>query len=240
MIPLHHEAHFTFRFADDRIIPRFHLEGIEAGRRISIFRLNPTTGEHKDLIGSATVGPAGWVDLAEPIIVRGGDEFIAVPIERGGPANEAIRLRPLGPGDLPRMYAFQLDPDSNRMAVTNPRSAEAFDAHWAKVLVDPEITANAIMFDGEMVGSICCFPIDGQAHVGYWLDREHWGMGIATRALHLLLGEVKHRPLIATAATSNAASLRILQKCGFVVEEITLAPATERFLACEKATLVLW
>jgi hypothetical protein len=25
---------FTFRFADDRLSPRFHLEGIEAGRRI--------------------------------------------------------------------------------------------------------------------------------------------------------------------------------------------------------------
>jgi hypothetical protein len=31
MLPLYHDPHFTFRFADDRIIPRFHLEGIEAG-----------------------------------------------------------------------------------------------------------------------------------------------------------------------------------------------------------------
>ena len=33
MLPLYEEPHFTFRFADDRIIPRFHLEGVEAGRR---------------------------------------------------------------------------------------------------------------------------------------------------------------------------------------------------------------
>ena len=33
MIPLHHDPHYTFRFADDRIIPRFHLEGVGAGRR---------------------------------------------------------------------------------------------------------------------------------------------------------------------------------------------------------------
>ena len=37
MLPLHHDPHFTFRFADDRIIPRFHLEGVEAGRRVSVF-----------------------------------------------------------------------------------------------------------------------------------------------------------------------------------------------------------
>ena len=30
MLPLYHDPHFTFRFADDRLIPRFHLEGVEA------------------------------------------------------------------------------------------------------------------------------------------------------------------------------------------------------------------
>ena len=34
MLPLYHDPHFTFRFADDRIIPRFHLEGLSAGRVI--------------------------------------------------------------------------------------------------------------------------------------------------------------------------------------------------------------
>jgi hypothetical protein len=28
MIPLHHDLWFTFRFAEDRIIPRFHLEAV--------------------------------------------------------------------------------------------------------------------------------------------------------------------------------------------------------------------
>ena len=31
MLPLYEDPCFTFRFADDRIIPRFHLEGVEAG-----------------------------------------------------------------------------------------------------------------------------------------------------------------------------------------------------------------
>ena len=36
MLPLYEDPCFTFRFADDRFIPRFHLEGGEAGRRVSV------------------------------------------------------------------------------------------------------------------------------------------------------------------------------------------------------------
>ena len=34
MRPLYEDPLFTFRFAEDRIIPRFHLEGVSAGRVI--------------------------------------------------------------------------------------------------------------------------------------------------------------------------------------------------------------
>ena len=81
MLPLHRDPHYTFRFADDRIIPRFHLEGVEAGRRVSVFKLDPATNERLDLIATATVGEGGWVDLPEPIIVRAGEGFVAVPEE---------------------------------------------------------------------------------------------------------------------------------------------------------------
>ena len=79
MLPLYHDPHYTFRFADDRIIPRFHLEGVEVGRRVSVFRIDPGTGERLGLLATATVGEGGWVDLTEPIIVRAGEAFIAVP-----------------------------------------------------------------------------------------------------------------------------------------------------------------
>ena len=79
MIPLYHESQFTFRFGDDRIIPRFHLDGVEAGRRISVFKIDAESGERLVLLRTATVGGGGWVDLSEPIIVRAGDAFIAVP-----------------------------------------------------------------------------------------------------------------------------------------------------------------
>jgi RimJ/RimL family protein N-acetyltransferase len=152
---------------------------------------------------------------------------------------DRVRLCNFERDDLPRMYDLQLDPDSNRMAVTIPRTRAAFDAHWEKCLDDPKNTTRAVLFDGAFVGYISCFPLDGQDHVGYWIDRAAWGMGIASRALQLLLEEVTSRPLIAAVATSNPASLRVLQKSGFVIERVELSPASDRYPECEEAVLVL-
>ena len=79
MLPLYQDPWFTFRFAEDRIIPRFHLEGVKAGQLVSVFKISLSTGERLGLLATATVGDGGWVDLAEPIIVRAGEAFIAVP-----------------------------------------------------------------------------------------------------------------------------------------------------------------
>lgn len=106
MIPLHHDSWFTFRFADDRIIPRFHLEGVEAGRRVEVYKIEPGTGERLGLLATAMVGDGGWVDLLEPIIVRAGDAFIAVPGQ--GSATRPLTL--LGVGG--RFAVCKLPPDS--------------------------------------------------------------------------------------------------------------------------------
>ena len=106
MIPLHHDPWFTFRFAEDRLIPRFHLEGVEAGRRVSVFKIDPGTGERLGLLATAEVGDGGWVDLREPIIVRAGDAFIAVP----GQSSATPPLTLLGVGG--RFAVCKLPPDS--------------------------------------------------------------------------------------------------------------------------------
>jgi hypothetical protein len=79
MLPLYHDPHFTFRFADDWIIPRFHLEGVEAGRRVSVFKIDPGTGERLGLLPTATVGKdeLGGPDGADHR--AGGEGFVAVP-----------------------------------------------------------------------------------------------------------------------------------------------------------------
>ncbi len=84
MLPLHHDPHYTFRFADARIIPRIHLEGVGAGRRVAIYKIDPDSGERLGLLATAGVGDGGWVNLPVPIIVRAGDAFVAVPGPEAG------------------------------------------------------------------------------------------------------------------------------------------------------------
>ena len=76
---IYEEPWFTFRFADDRLIGRFHLEGVPAGWRVAVHRIVPATGERLGLLAEGLVGDGGWVDLAEPIRVRAGEAFIALP-----------------------------------------------------------------------------------------------------------------------------------------------------------------
>lgn len=150
-----------------------------------------------------------------------------------------VQLRDVEPADLPTLFQHQLDVEANRMAVANPRDEGSFNAHWSGILGDPGVVAKAIVVDGCVVGDINCFKLDGQDAVGYWIAREHWGRGIATRALHLLLEEVAIRPLHARVARTNVASLRVLEHCGFVVTGYQWAPASDRFPECEEAFLVL-
>lgn len=55
MTPLYEDPHFTFRFTDDLIIPRFHLEGELADRRVSMFRIDATTGKRLGLLAMEMV-----------------------------------------------------------------------------------------------------------------------------------------------------------------------------------------
>lgn len=80
MQPLYEDSAFTFRFADDRIIPRFHLEGVPAGKQVAVFKIDPGSGHRLGLLATATVGEGGWVNLGEPIIVRAGEAFVAVVV----------------------------------------------------------------------------------------------------------------------------------------------------------------
>jgi RimJ/RimL family protein N-acetyltransferase len=131
-----------------------------------------------------------------------------------------IQLREVNEADLPILFEHQLDPEANNMAAftaRDPSDRAAFMAHWTKLLADDTITKRTILFEGHVAGNIVCFEWDGKPEVGYWIGREYWGQGIATRALSEFLGVVKERPLYAAAAKDNVASIRVLEKCGFAI-----------------------
>jgi RimJ/RimL family protein N-acetyltransferase len=143
-----------------------------------------------------------------------------MPASQAHSSDLPIELREVVDADLDVFFEHQLDSEANRMAAftgEDPTDRNAFDAHWAKVRGNNAITLRTIVVEDAVVGHVAKFERDGEAEVTYWIGRQHWGRGIATRALRELLKLNTDRPLHGRVAKDNAASIRVLQKCGFVV-----------------------
>jgi RimJ/RimL family protein N-acetyltransferase len=130
-------------------------------------------------------------------------------------------LRAVDDDDLDVLFEHWTDAESNRLAaftVADPHDRRAFDERWARLRSDPSVRARTIAVGGAVAGSISSWSNDGVREVTYWLGREHWGKGIATRALAEFLAEVEtERPVQAAAAFDNVGSQRVLEKCGFAL-----------------------
>ena len=129
----------------------------------------------------------------------------------------SVVLRDVMEEDLPIFFEHQRDPEATQMAAFPARDRPVFMAHWAKVLRDPTNITQTILCDGQVAGNIASFDQAGEREVGYWIGRQFWGRGVATRALAALLGLAEARPLYAHVAKHNIASRRVLEKCGFSV-----------------------
>ena len=128
---------------------------------------------------------------------------------------DTIQLRDVIEPDLAIFYEQQLDPEATDMAGFPSRSRDTFISHWATIMEDESVQLQTILFDGEVAGNIVCFQQLGEREVGYWLGKEYWGKGIATRALEGFLKIIETRPLFAHVAKHNIGSRRVLEKCGF-------------------------
>jgi RimJ/RimL family protein N-acetyltransferase len=127
-----------------------------------------------------------------------------------------VLLREVREEDLDALFEQQREPEAVAMALFPAREREAFDAHWRRILADDRLIARVIETEGEVAGNVVSWEQDGRQLVGYWLGREFWGRGLATAALAELVQELETRPLHAWVAASNAGSIRVLEKCGFV------------------------
>ncbi|MEU4746223.1 GNAT family N-acetyltransferase [Actinosynnema sp. NPDC023658] len=130
-----------------------------------------------------------------------------------------VELREVTVGDVLVFFDHQRDPQAVRMAAftsADPSDRAAFLVRWARNLADESTVTRTVVFDGEVVGHVARFTRFGRPEVTCWIDREHWGMGLATAALELFLREERRRPLYARTAVDNVGSLRVLAKCGFV------------------------
>jgi RimJ/RimL family protein N-acetyltransferase len=130
-------------------------------------------------------------------------------------------LRDVQETDLLLFFANQLDPEANQMAAftaKDPTDQHAFMAHWQRILSNPTCITQTIIVDGQVAGSVSSYEDEGHPEVTYWLGKNYWGRGLATRALATFLAQTNPtRPIYARTAKDNIGSLRVLQKCGFQI-----------------------
>ena len=107
---------------------------------------------------------------------------------------------------------------------------------WFSFLAQmPEPTSWAIEVDGLAVGSIGVRLGEGiylkSAEFGYWLAEPYWGCGIMTEAANAVSRYAMRRfgliRLEAPVFEWNPASMRVLEKCGFVREGVLRASAVK-------------
>ena len=104
----------------------------------------------------------------------------------GSPPESDILLREVTEDDLVIFFKQQQDPAANWMAAftaKDPTDWAAFAAKWAKILGDGTGTAKTIVCGGRVAGNVLSFiaPWSGQREVSYWVGRDHWGRGVATK-----------------------------------------------------------
>jgi RimJ/RimL family protein N-acetyltransferase len=138
------------------------------------------------------------------------------------PITKSVQLWDVIESDLPIFFEYQRDPDANYMAAftaRDPTDRDAFMAHWTRILSDETNTIQTILFNGQVAGSVASYKDEefGELEITYWIGREYWGKGIATRALSIFVDLITVRPLYGRVAKDNIASLRVMQKCGFTI-----------------------
>lgn len=132
--------------------------------------------------------------------------------------SESLSLREFRKEDLLHFHRHRSDPEAVRMAAftaADPPERTTFEARWEVNLAAPGNFHRTIVVGDRIAGYVAVFPQGAERETTFWIGREFWGQGIATRALAGMLEMFGHRPILARAAADNIGSVRVLQKCGF-------------------------
>ena len=144
-----------------------------------------------------------------------------------------LRLRRLGPGDVPVLFGLFSDAEALRywshLPFTRRDEAEALfrtiDAH--AVTGDLLQWGVELRATGTLAGTVTLASIDRanrRAEVGFMVGRAHWGHGVGSEAMRALAGHAFMPAdqggagllrLEADVDPRNAASLRALERLGF-------------------------
>ncbi|UJW84147.1 GNAT family N-acetyltransferase [Devosia sp. SL43] len=148
---------------------------------------------------------------------------------------ERLTLRAPEPSDVADLVAMANNANVFATTATLPfpytvAHAEGFVANAA---ANPDVKAYVITSDDDRPMGVISFKLAAGPlpELGYWLGEPHWGKGIVTEAAIGLLAAVGDTPefaeVDARVLESNIASVRVLEKAGFVLFEC-LAGILER------------
>ncbi len=144
--------------------------------------------------------------------------------------SERLIYRPYKFEDIDQILKYAADPEWARyLPVPVPYTrgdAEKFVA--SQLLLEWDKNPSwALEFQGESIGGINVrlLPAHALAETGYSIARPHWGKGLASEALQTILdlafnADDSLNRVRAMADARNAASMRVMEKCGMSREGV--------------------
>jgi [ribosomal protein S5]-alanine N-acetyltransferase len=148
-------------------------------------------------------------------------------------------LRPWSTADTRALVRHANNPgiaERMRDGFPSPYTREDAERFIAMAIGDHQHIFLAIEVDGEAVGGIGVHLLEDVYHrsaeLGYWLSEEYWGKGIVSDAVRTLLPiAFREHDIIRIQAgvfENNPASMKVLERCGFVLEAIHRKAVTKQ------------
>ena len=145
--------------------------------------------------------------------------------------SDRLTLRRLEEMDTPDMYEYASRPDVTRYLTWKPHPDRAYTRDYLRYLADRYAAGMfydwAIVYepDCKMIGTCgftCFHCTSDSAEVGYVINPDYWGRGIASEALELVLQfgftELKLHRIEARFMQGNEPSKHVMEKAGMTFE----------------------
>ena len=154
--------------------------------------------------------------------------------------SERLLFRPHQAADLDAFCAMEADPEVRRYVGGAPRTREVAEEKFRGMCTRPRedrlaMWAAVLKSEDCYIGRCGLYPrFDGDAKVadeavlGFYLAREFWGRGLAGEAGQAFatfgFDELKLARIVTAVQVGNAASVRVLEKLGFVLASVEQGP----------------
>lgn len=142
---------------------------------------------------------------------------------------DRLILRPFTLDDSEGVFEYASDPEVTRFMDWPTHQVIDTSRDWIPFTLDQWDSGEEYTWGitlkvsgANVIGAIGCSELNFKVSFGYVLNKQHWGKGIATEAAKALVDTLVAvegvRRIWATCDSENAASARVLEKSGCVLE----------------------